>query len=218
MPGDHPVHLALPTPTAVNDRSTRLHLGITVEPLLAQGGDKCGEEGSGQTCIKDGLDFDNGGIRTSPLWESGSGTSWGMPKRDVGNNLEEAVAQLCVIRLEIALNVDNENGCNYGEQTGLFPQETHQHHCQDGCGKNTHEYQRDVQVLFVFTHKVVVMLVGRVLELVIELDAGASSRSKEVWEKRWQCFGRRIFQTEKKDAVTKGRKAKAEVNGRTLFD
>ena len=109
MPGDRPVHLTLSTPTAVNDRSARLRLGITVEPLLAQRGDECGEEGSGQTCVKHGLDVDNGGIRASPLRERGGGTSWGMPKRDVGNNLEEAVAQLCVIRLEIALNVGNEN-------------------------------------------------------------------------------------------------------------
>ena len=124
VPGVHSANLALSTPTAVNDRSTCLQLGIMVEPLLAQRGDKCGEEGSGQTCVKDGLDFDNGGIRASPLRANGGGTSWGMPKRDVGDNLE-AVAQLCVIRLEIVLNVDNENGRNYGERTGLFPRETY---------------------------------------------------------------------------------------------
>ena len=148
VPSVHSTNLALLTPTAVNDRSTRLHLGIMVEPLLAQRGDKCGEGGSGQTCVKDGLDFDNGGIRASPLRANGGGTSWGMPKRDVGDNLE-AVAQLCVIRLEIVLNVDNENGRNYGEQTGLFPRETYQYHCQGGCGKSIHEDQRDVRIRFI---------------------------------------------------------------------
>ena len=49
MPGDHPVHLALTMPTAINNGPAHLHLGVTVEPLLAQHGDERGEEGSCQT-------------------------------------------------------------------------------------------------------------------------------------------------------------------------
>ena len=107
-----------------------------------------------------------------------------MPKRDVGNNLEEAVAQLCVIRLEIALDVDDENRCNYGEETGLFAQKTYQHHDQGGRGKNTYEDQRGVQVFLVFNHEAAVMFFGYTLEVVVEFDVGTPSRSKEVWRKR----------------------------------
>ena len=111
MPGVHSVHLALSISTAVNDRSTFLHLGIAVEPLFAQHRDERGEKGSGQTRVKRGLDTDNVWARTSPLREGGKGTSLGMRGVGVvGYNLEDAVAQLCVIRLEIGLNSDDESG------------------------------------------------------------------------------------------------------------
>ena len=115
VPGVHSVHLALSIPTTVDDRSALLHLRIAVEPLFAQHCEECGEKGSGQTSIKDGLDTDSVGTRTRPLRGNGSGTSWDMAKRDVGDNLEEAVAQLGVIRLEIGLDSDDESGCDGGE-------------------------------------------------------------------------------------------------------
>ena len=44
-----------------------------------------------------------------------------------------------------------------------------------------------------FSQKVTVMLVGFALELVVELVAGATSCSKEVWKERCQCFQHRVF-------------------------
>ena len=93
MPGVHSIHLALSIPTAVDDRSTLLHLRIAVEPLFTQHREERGEKGSGQTCVKDGLDTDNIGVRAGPLREGCNGTSFGMRGVGVvGYNLEEAVA------------------------------------------------------------------------------------------------------------------------------
>ena len=109
---------------AIDNRSAHINLRVTIEPLLAQHGDKRGEEGSSQTRIKDRLDVDDSTtIEATPSSESGSGSGagWNVPNRDTGYD-HEVVAQLCVIRLKVALNVDDESGCNCGEQTGLYPQ------------------------------------------------------------------------------------------------
>ena len=110
-------------PTAIDNGSTHLNLSVTIEPLLAQHGDKRGEEGSSQTAVKDGLDADDNGIGAGPFGKSGIGASWHSPKLDAGDKLEKIVAHLLVIRLEVLLNVDNESGCDCREQTGLYPQE-----------------------------------------------------------------------------------------------
>jgi len=57
------------------------------------------------------------------------------------------------------------------------------------AGKNTHEDQRGLQVFIVFLHKVTVVLVSLALKLIVELDTGASSRSRGgSWQERWQYF------------------------------
>ena len=137
VPGVHSIHLALSISTAVNDRSTRLRLGITFEPLFAHHRDERGKKGSGQTRVKRGLDTDSVGTRTRPWRRGGSGTSCGMPAKRgvgvVGYNLEETVVQLRVIRLEIGLKKDDESGRDGGEQTGLFPRKTDVSHDRGGC-------------------------------------------------------------------------------------
>ena len=110
MPGDHSIHLSLPIPTTINNGSAHLHLGVTVEPLLAQHGDERSEERSTHTRVKDRLDVNDSGIRAIPLRESGICTGRGVAKRDVGDDLEELVVHFLEIRLELALNVNNENG------------------------------------------------------------------------------------------------------------
>ena len=111
-------------PTAIDNGSTHIILRITIEPLLPQHGDECGEEGSSQTRVKNGLNVDDSGIDVTRWSEGGSdiGGGWSVLKRSFGDNHEEVVAHLCVIRLEVALNVDNESGRNCGEQTSLYPQ------------------------------------------------------------------------------------------------
>ena len=62
------------------------------------------------------MDTDNIGVRAAPLREGCNGTSLGMRGVGVvGYNLEEAVAQSGVIRLEVGLNGDDESGCDGGE-------------------------------------------------------------------------------------------------------
>jgi len=65
--------------------------------------------------------MDDGAVGAVPLWKGGVETSWNVPKRGTGDNLEERVVHFLKIRFELALNVDDESGCDRGEQTGLFP-------------------------------------------------------------------------------------------------
>ena len=127
--------------------------------------------------------MDDGGIGAAPLRKSGSITSWGIPKRDVGDNLEEVVAQFRKVRLEVVLDVDDESRCDCGEQTRL--KKTSTARSRWSYGEYTHEDQRGVQVFVVLLHEVAVILVRFALELVVELDTGAAGRSKEVWEEGW---------------------------------
>lgn len=52
-------------------------------------------------------------------------------------------------------------------------------------GQSTHEDQGGIQVFFVFAHKITIVLVGLALELVIELMAGSTGRSKQIWKESW---------------------------------
>ena len=140
MPGDHSVHLSLSIPTAVNNRSAHLDLGVTVEPLLAQHAYKRGEEGSGQTRVKNGLDANDGGIGAAPFGKSGIGTTWDIPKRGTGDDPEESMVHSLVIRLELALHIENESGRDSGKQTGLSPRKNAKLTRQSRCPwKSTHE-------------------------------------------------------------------------------
>ena len=136
LPGDHSVHLALPVSASFSDGSTPLR-GIAVQPLLSQHRDEGSEEGSRQTRVEDSLDMDDGGIGAIPLGESGVGASWDVPERSTGDNLEEGVVHLLEIRFELSLNVDDESGCNRGEQTSLFPSVSrcNSHKGRGVCGK-----------------------------------------------------------------------------------
>lgn len=50
--------------------------------------------------------------------------------------------------------------------------------------KNSHKYQRATQVFIVFLDKVAVVIVGRAVEFIVELDGGATTRPEEVWKER----------------------------------
>ena len=83
---------------------------------------------------------------------------------------------MLVIRLQVVLEVDNESGCDGGEQTGLPPRKvriTIEVNTRER--KDAHEDQAGVQVFIVFLHEVAVVLVGFSLKLVVEFDAGADS-------------------------------------------
>ena len=78
------------------------------------------------------------------------------------------------------------------------PGKTHQR--RDRCGferkkeENTHEDQGGVQAL-VFLHKVTVVHVEFMLELVVELDASVAGHLGEIWTERRVSFGRSILRT-----------------------
>ena len=109
MPGAHPFNLALPISTTFGKRSTAL--GITAEPLLAERGDECSEEGDGQTREKDCLDMDNDGIGASPYGLVRGNAEVGcFLKSRIGNEHEDGVVQLGVIRLQLSLNGEDETG------------------------------------------------------------------------------------------------------------
>ena len=93
MPGGHPGHLPLSIPTTIDERAVRLDLGVASEPLLAEHGNKCSEEGDGQTCVKDALNFDNGGIGTSPYGPVRRNIEVGcFLKRGIGDEHKDGVA------------------------------------------------------------------------------------------------------------------------------
>ena len=54
-------------------------MSVMIEPFLARHGDECGEERSSQTQVKDGLDMDNSGIRTTAQGESSISVGWNIP-------------------------------------------------------------------------------------------------------------------------------------------
>ena len=70
--------------------------------------------------------MDDGSIGTVPHRKSGIGTGWDTPKRGAGDDLEERMVHFLVVRFELAPNVDNESGCDCGEQTGLFPSDQYE--------------------------------------------------------------------------------------------
>jgi len=78
--------------------------------------------------------MDDGGIRAVPLRESGIVASWGAPKRGTGDSLEESVPHFLETQLVLALDVDNENGCDC-----LIPRKINTTTAVDVKRKNTHE-------------------------------------------------------------------------------
>ena len=62
-------------------------------------------------------------------------------------------------------------------------------------GKDAHEYQRGVQIFIVLLDKVVVVIVRRALELIVELDGGIVG-GPEVRKENRQCFEHGILHAE----------------------
>ena len=51
--------------------------------------------------------------------------------------------------------------------------------------KNTHEYQRAIQVFVAFFDKVAVMVIGHLMELIVELYGGVVGRPQESRKESW---------------------------------
>ena len=101
-----------------------------------------------------------------------------------------------VIRFEVALNVDDEGGCDRGEQMSLFHSDQRETHPKvEGMRKNTHKDQCGVQVLAVSLDNGAIIVVGCALEFGVKLGAGVPC-SREVWKGSLQCSKHRALITE----------------------
>jgi len=60
MPGEDSVELPLPILAAFDGGSSHVCHGVSVQPLLAEHCDEGSEERSGETCVEEGLDLDEG--------------------------------------------------------------------------------------------------------------------------------------------------------------
>ena len=123
--------------------------------------------------------MDDGGIRTTPSGKSGIGACRNLTELCAGNNGEEGVAHLGVVGLKLALDIDNECGCDRGEQTGLSPGGVQTIKSPKVSGWNTHKNQGGVHIVVEFLDKVVVKFVGFALKQFVELDVG-----RWIWEGR----------------------------------
>ena len=89
-------------------------------------------------------------------------------------------------RMKADVTAENRPAC---------PPEKQMSTATDVNAKNTHEDQRGIQIFTVFLHKVTVVVVGFMLEFIVELDAGVVGGSKEVRKERWQRLAHGILQT-----------------------
>ena len=64
--------------------------------------------------------MNSGAVRAMPFRESSISTSWGIPKRGTGDNLEQCMVNFLKIWFKLVLNINNESGCDRREQTSLF--------------------------------------------------------------------------------------------------
>lgn len=132
--------------------------------------------------------MDDSRIGARPPRQSGIEVGWVVPERDVGNDGKHSIAGLGEIRLELAFDIHNESGCDYGEQTGLFLQKL-RINITDKVNKKrekTHEDQGSIQIFIMFLYEVVVILISFALEFTIEFIAGTTRHSEDVRKEGWQ--------------------------------
>ena len=65
----------------------------------------------------------------------------------------------------------------------------------EAYGQNAHEYQRGIQIFIVFLDKVVIVIVRRTLELIVELDSGIVG-GPEAWKESWECLEHGLLHAE----------------------
>lgn len=115
--------------------------------------------------------MNNDRIRASPPRKNSIGTGWNFPKRGTRDNREEGIAHFGIVRLELALNIDDKNGCDYGEQTSLSPRKRKDWHSnRQRTMWKTYEDQRGGRLIVVLADKIVVKFVGFAFEHLVELD------------------------------------------------
>ena len=121
VPRDDPIQFPLSILATFDGGSSHISRRISVQPLLAKHRQEGREKGSSETRVQDGLDLDDRGRRTRPLWEGGSVVSEGGIVDLVDEDTEEGGGLVTRVRLELGLDVEDEGGRDGGEQTSLQP-------------------------------------------------------------------------------------------------
>jgi len=104
-------------------------------------------------------------------------------QRGVGDNPEGVATSRCLLaaRFQFVTNTNNKNDPGHEEHTGLFSQKNALTPRRERMRKNDPRRSAWYSNLH---HKVTAVLINPALKLVVELDAGATDRSKEVLEGR----------------------------------
>ena len=96
---------------------------VSVEPLLAQHGDECGEQGDQETRIHETGDSDDPARRAFlKRWNDGGLTGDGRLIESEEDGSEEGRRSIVRIGLEVRMDVDDKGGADGGEQTSLQEQ------------------------------------------------------------------------------------------------
>ena len=112
MPGNHAPHLQFPVTIAIDKRS----VDMKVQPLLPQRSQECREQSTREGAEEDGLDLNDGGIRTGPR------RKWKVvfhPRCSVQKHSEDGEAHLIVVGAYLTLHVDDEGRRHNREETSL---------------------------------------------------------------------------------------------------
>ena len=118
-PSLEPVAFALPVAAALDYRATRI-AQVSVQPLLPQHGNECGEQGDHKTCIHEAGDSDDLARRIFlNRWNGGGLTRDGGLIESEEDSAEEGSGLLVGIGLEVRMDIDDKRGADGREQTRL---------------------------------------------------------------------------------------------------
>ena len=118
-PFPQPVAFALPVAAALDHRATRI-AQVSIQPLLPQHGDECGEKGDQKTCIHEAGDSDDLARWISlNRWDSRSLIGDGGLIESEEDGTEEGSGLLVGIGLEVQMDIDDKRRADGREQTRL---------------------------------------------------------------------------------------------------
>jgi len=119
VPGDDAVEFPLPILAAFDGSPTHVGRCVSVQPLLAEHSEECGEERHGKTSVQQGLDLDDRVRRAGPVGERRDFIAKSGVVNLVDEDAEESGRFFVWVRLELGVEVDDEGGGDGGEQTSL---------------------------------------------------------------------------------------------------
>ena len=114
-----------------------------------------------------------------PLGKDGSVPSEGGVVDLVDEDAEEGGSLIARVGLELGLDIENECGSDGGEQTSLSPSSV----CiYRGFTRTAHEDKSRVQILVVFLHELLVVLLGLLAVVLEEPGPVISSSGRQVYQ------------------------------------